>query len=201
MSFAAPRPLTVRWRPEHGDGLEHLTLRPEAGDQPEAGRIVARGVLIGGRAGRPYGVDYATASAGGWAVRRFDLATTDGMALSVESDGAGTWRNHDGRALPEFDGCLDVGLAGSAFTNTLPIRRVAWGPGRRDADLAVLYVPFDTFVPVRDGQRYRALEGGRDAADGQRRFRYEAADRGFAAELTVDADGLVLEYPGLFRRA
>jgi hypothetical protein len=33
------------------------------------------------------------------------------------------------------------------------------------------------------------------------RYRYESLDgSGFSAELAVDADGLVLDYPGLFRR-
>ena len=59
--------------------------------------------------------------------------------------------------------------------------------------MTMLYVPFDSFAPVRDEQVYACLEPGR-------RFRYQAADRAFAAELTVDADGLVEDYPGLFSR-
>jgi hypothetical protein len=33
-----------------------------------------------------------------------------------------------------------------------------------------------------------------------RRYRYEAVDGSFARELEVDARGLVVTYPGLFRR-
>jgi hypothetical protein len=55
------------------------------------------------------------------------------------------------------------------------------------------YVPFDTFKPMVDGQIYRCLEAGRV-------YRYEAADRSFTADLTVDGDGLVTDYPGLFTR-
>ena len=57
----------------------------------------------------------------------------------------------------------------------------------------MLYVPFDSFVPIVDRQIYSVLEGGR-------RFRYEAADRSFEAVLPVDSDGLVLDYPGFFER-
>ena len=31
-------------------------------------------------------------------------------------------------------------------------------------------------------------------------FRYEAVDGSFAADITVDADGLVVDYPSLFVR-
>ena len=181
--------LSRRWRPGDGTGLEHLTVAPEAGG------IVARGVVIGDRGARSYGVDYTVACDAGWRVRELDLGTTDGMALSLRSDGEGGWTNHDGRPLPEFDGCLDVDLAGSPFTNTLPVRRVDWAAqGPEPLPLSVLYVPFETFVPVRDRQIYTCLEPGR-------RFRYEAADRSFAADLAVDEDGLVGDYPGLFLRA
>lgn len=188
MSFAPPRRAGARWVPVGAPGLEQLDLAVEGAD------ILARGVVVGERGGTPYGVDYTIVCDRTWTVRALDLGTTRGMALSLRSDGAGHWINHDGRRLPEFDGCLDVDLAGTPFTQTLPIRRLDWTrQGARPAALAVLHVPFETFVPVVDGQRYACLEPGR-------RFRYEAADRSVAAELTVDDDGLVLDYPGLFTR-
>jgi hypothetical protein len=55
------------------------------------------------------------------------------------------------------------------------------------------YIPFDTFRPTIDEQRYRCLDPGR-------LYRYEAVDRSFAADLSVDEDGLVTDYPGLFTR-
>ena len=56
----------------------------------------------------------------------------------------------------------------------------------------MLYVPFDTLAPRRDRQRYTCLEPGR-------RFRYEGLRTGFTAEIGIDDDGLVVDYPGLFR--
>ena len=98
-----------------------------------------------------------------------------------------------GDALPEFDGCIDIDLAGTPFTNTLPIRRLGLTPESGTVPLDMLYVPFDSFRPLRDQQRYTCIEEGR-------RYRYEAADRTFTAELPVDEDGLVTDYPTLFRR-
>lgn len=187
MSFRAARPRSLRWRPVEGVGLEHVTVQPE-GDE-----ILARGVVIGDRGGFPYGVDYTIVLTRGWSVRSLDLATTAGMALSIRHDGEGSWTNYDGRPLPEFEGCLDVDLAGSAFTNTLPMRRVDWSKTAGPLPLRMVYVPFDTFVPVPDGQIYTAM-------DDRRSFEYQAADRSFAARLPVDRDGFVIDYPGLFQR-
>ena len=44
-----------------------------------------------------------------------------------------------------------------------------------------------------DRQRYTCLEP-------DRRYRYESLDRDFTREIEVDDDGLVVTYPGLFRR-
>lgn len=185
--MSAFRPLatkSVRWRPEEGVGLEHLTV------QTVDGLIVARSVVIGERGGHPYGVRYTVTCDARWAVRRLDLETTDDRRVSLASDGQGHWIDAQRRPLPEFEGCIDIDLAGTPFTNTLPIRRL---DPVDVVELTMLYVPFDTFLPVIDEQRYRCLERGR-------LYRYEAVDRTFAADLPVDEDGFVLDYPTLFRR-
>ncbi len=51
-----------------------------------------------------------------------------------------------------------------------------------------------SFEPEVDGQRYTCIEPGR-------LFLYEAIDRSFQAHLTVDEDGLVVDYPTLFTRS
>jgi hypothetical protein len=56
----------------------------------------------------------------------------------------------------------------------------------------MLYIPFDDFVPRLDRQIYTCLA--------PRLFRYQAAERSFEAELPVDEDGLVVDYPSLFER-
>lgn len=185
--FRIPSPTTVRWRPVEGEGIEHLTIAPFADG------IRADSVLIGDRSGTPYGVHYRIDCDQHWTVLSFTIQTTTGTRLALRSDGHGHWRDDDGRALPEFDGCIDIDLAGTPFTNTLPIRRLGLTRAAGTARLTMLYVPFDTFRPVRDGQHYTCLEDGR-------LYRYEAEDRSFRADLAVDADGLVLDYPTLFQR-
>lgn len=185
------RPLflkTVRWRPLEGEGLEHLAVGP-LGEKT----IRASSVLIGERGGRPYGLRYRIDCDEAWAVSAFSLETTSGHRLHLLSDGKGHWRDADGTALPTLDGCIDIDLAGTPFTNTLPIRRLGLTPDAGTVRLNMLYVPFDTFEPFADGQNYTCLEEGR-------LYRYEAEDRSFAADLPVDEDGLVTDYPTLFQR-
>jgi uncharacterized protein len=170
-----------------GTGLEHLTL------SIESGQIIARSVLIGERGGRPYGVSYVIVCDAGWVIHTLDLETTAGQTLFLVKDGGGRWTDQSGVHLPRFDGCIDVDLAGTPFTNTLPIRRLDLDVRDGPVELKMLYVPFDTFAPIVDEQRYRCLAC-------RSLYRYEAVDRSFSADLPVDADGLVTDYPALFER-
>lgn len=192
MAFRPLLPTTVRWRPMEGDGLEHLTIAPihNAG----AAAIRAAGIIIGGRGGTPYGVTYRIDCTVDWAVIAFSVDTTDGRRLALTSDGNGHWCREDGSPLPQFDGCIDIDLYGSPFTNSLPIRRLELTPESGTARLSMLYIPFDTFEPVRDGQLYTCIVPGK-------LYRYAAEDRDFTVDLPVDDDGLVIDYPIYFRRA
>ena len=52
-------------------------------------------------------------------------------------------------------------------------------------------------APTLAGAARTVLEKG----DGGGLYRFESLDGGFTADLPVDPDGLVLDYPGLFKRA
>lgn len=179
---------TVRWRPVEGEGLEHLDIRGTGS------AIHVDSVLIGGEAGRTYGIHYRIECDPDWCVRTLGIASTSGQHLEMLSDGKGRWRLADGTPQPQHDGCIDVDFTGTPFTNTLPIRRLNLMPSDGSVRLRVLYVPFATFEPLADTQLYTCLDAGR-------KYRYQAAERPFVAELPVDADGFVIDYPGLFERA
>ncbi|EJK79775.1 putative glycolipid-binding domain-containing protein [Rhizobium rhizogenes] len=191
MAFRPLLPTTVRWRPLEGDGLEHLTIAPI--NTAAGAAIRACGTIIGGRGGSPYGVFYRIDCTADWTVLSFAVETTDGRRLALFSDGKGHWQTEDGLALPQFDGCIDIDLYGSPFTNSLPIRRLEMTPEDGTVKLSMLYIPFDSFEPVRDGQRYTCITP-------EKLYRYAAEDRVFTVDLPVDADGLVIDYPIYFRR-
>jgi hypothetical protein len=112
--------------------------------------------------------------------------------LELSSDGSGAWL--DGRGQPRHDlaGALDVDITATPFTNTLPIRRLGLREGESSTIVAV-YVSLPELTVTTNRQRYTCLEP-------DRRYRYESVDSDFTSELEVDGDGLVVTYPGLFRR-
>src|SRR5829696_1002972 len=87
-------------------------------------------------------------------------------------------------------------VAGMPFTDTLPIRRLGLAPGE-SAEVTVAYFDGAELQPWPEPQRYTCHEKG----DSGGRYRFLSLDGGFTADLPVDADGLVLDYPGLFKRA
>lgn len=120
-----------------------------------------------------------------WRVVRVEVVW-NGRSLSLQSDGAGHWQGPEG-PLPEVSGCLDVDIAWTPFTNTLPIRRMG-----HTGEIKALFLSPPDLNPQMVLQRYTLLDNGR--------WRYESLTSGYTNEITVDAEGLVVEYPGLFLR-
>ena len=115
--------------------------------------------------------------------------------ILLTTDGAGSWLVNGERA-PGLDGCLDVDLESSAMTNTLPVHRLGLAVGGQ-ADAPAAYVRALDLSVGRLEQTYRRLadEGG------HRRYDYAAPAFGFTSRLVYDESGLVLDYPGIARRA
>lgn len=186
------RNLEAMWALREGPGLEHLRLRVG-----ESG-IEADGVVVGEEDGTAFRARYVVRCDPGWRARELVVDPLDGSEpLRLNSDGEGDWRGSSGRALPELRGCRDVDLSATPFTNTLPIRRLDLGEGE-SSEIAVVYVNVPSMELVPSGQRYTCLE--RRVGDGLYRCEDEGLFRGFTADLQVDGYGLVLDYPGIFRR-
>jgi hypothetical protein len=127
-----------------------------------------------------------------WHVRQFllfrDMEDPD---LWLGTDGSGRWGEMNGAHRPELDGCVDLDLPCTPFTNTLPIRRLPLHVGD-SADITVAYVDVETLDVRPDHQRYTRLD--------THRWRFEQLETGWAQEFDVDRFGLVRDYPTLFRR-
>ena len=128
-----------------------------------------------------------------WRTRHVEVTVLEPehRMLRLEADGEGHWAGR-----PELDGCIDVDISATPFTNTLPIRRLGLEPGESE-ELTVTYVRVPELLVGPERQRYGCLEAQADGG----LYRFEALPSGFTAELPVDTDGLVIDYPGLFRRA
>lgn len=181
----------VRWREWEGEGLEHCVCRfTDDG-------LTLEGVVVTTDEGR-HGAHYRVRTDAAFRTREVRVAFVGGPVLHVEADGEGHWRDLiDYRALPALDGCVDVDIRITPATNTLPIRRLKLPQGE-SCDIRVAYVPLPgqaegAFLPRPVEQRYTCLTE-------ESLYRYEGLDSGFTADIEVDAEGLVLDYPGVFRR-
>ncbi len=176
----------VRWASLEGDGIEHLTF------DRDDDRIVVESAVVGQRYGKPYGLAYRVVCDARWHATHAVLKVMGGGTLELRSDGDGHWRDGAGRALPELDGCIDIDIAATPYTNALPIGRLGLGRGERQP-IDVVYVSTPDLTVSRVRQAYACIEPGR-------RYRYEGVFRDFTAEMDIDEDGLVIDYETLFRR-
>ena len=182
--MTAPR--IVRWRDWSGAGIEHLVLTTG-----EHG-ITADSAVVGTIEGVPFAARYRIGCDPDWRVRSVMAEVVGGPKVRLAGDGAGNWTDEAGRSRPALAGAVDVDLSVTPFTNTLPIRRLGLGAGQ-SAEILVVYLDFPDMRAGIDRQRYTCLAP-------MRRYLFEAVDGTFTREIRVGDDGLVLTYPGLFRR-
>lgn len=111
-------------------------------------------------------------------------------ALHLLASGDGNWTDADGHAIPGLDGCVDVDIEWSPLTNTLPVRRL--NLEARDEDIRVTYISLPDLAVRPMKQVYSRLDSST--------VRYRSEPRDFQRDIVVDAEGFVVDYPGLFRR-
>lgn len=193
-------PRAFAWQRTDTTGGEFVTLDDRRGLHAQGMAFAADNAV--------YSCRYELHTDEGWASTRLEV-TTEGAAwrrtLRMER-AAGRWRVTTGeqgdldRVLPAapFSGIedadrlhkvLDVDLYSSPLTNTLPVRRLGLhraAPGTVSTiEAAWVLLPSLAVLPLQ--QVYEVLP--------DRRIRYSS--EGFTADLEIDADGYVVDYPGL----
>jgi hypothetical protein len=179
------------WSALQEPGMEHLHLVED-----ESG-VRADSLVLGLDDGAPFRLWYQVRADAAWTVRecRFQVGGEQGAVLRLVSDGQGHWTDAAGGAYPALEGCADVDITVTPFTNTLPIRRLTLAPSA-SAELLVAYVTIPELSVRPARQRYTCLSRTEVGAV----YRYEGLESGFRADLTVDAQGLVIAYPNLWQR-
>lgn len=112
-------------------------------------------------------------------------------ALHLMTEGDGHWTDADGTPLPHLDGCIDVDIRWSPLTNTLPVNRLAIAPGGK-AEITVAYIDLPELNASPQRQQLERVDG--------LTIRYTSQTRPQPVDIITDADGFVLEYPGVFSR-
>ncbi len=177
---------TASWRDWSGKSIEHLVLN-ETSD-----RIHAASVIISTDGDNPFAARYEIACDSEWRVRSVGVELLgEDRKIELTADGEGNWSDETG-ALVEFRGAIDVDITATPFTNTLPIRRINPGNGQ-SADIITVYIQLPEMIVTPDPQRYTCIKEGC-------LYRFESLDSDFAQDIEVDDRGLVITYPGLFKR-
>ncbi|MBU2667745.1 putative glycolipid-binding domain-containing protein [Actinoplanes bogorensis] len=205
-------PSSLFWQRKDTAGAEHVLADSSDG-------LYARGTALAVDP-IPYTCRYELRTGPDWTTSYFDVAAEGaGWARTVRLElAAGRWRvttaeqgnldavlaaaGHAGAGLPGTEdpdllyGAFDVDLSGSPLTNTLPVRRLGLHhPTTDDTGVAhrlnVAWVLLPSLEVVAADQIYTAL--------GEGRVRF--ANETFSADIAIDDDGFVLDYPGLAQRA
>ena len=164
-------------------GLDGMALRA-------TGRAV-------GQLPEPYWLTYTLQTDDRAATTRLQVTATTAEAqydLDLVRDG-GDW-SVNGQPRADLADALDCDLACSPLTNTMPIIRhgLQHGPGAGTYRFVMAFVQVPTLRVVASQQSYTHLGLAEDAA----RVRYASGT--FASDLTVDRDGLVIDYPTMAHR-
>ena len=171
---------------------------------------------IGGARTAWYVTDWELEVGDGWRTRALRVTARGfgwSRTLDLERSSQGEW-HADAQQTGDVDlpapgladpstlaGALDCDLGLCPLTNTMPIRRL----GLLDADvpetpLVMAWVEVPSLRVIRSDQAYASAPASASAGGG-RRVRFRSLDSDFAADLEVDADGLVIGYPGIGRLA
>ena len=125
----------VLWTPWVDPGLEHLRMaRISKG-------INADGMIVGIKDNVPFRAHYKVRGDSAWRLQQVEIYLLDDSSedIKMHADGRGHWTDDSGAPLPFLDGCVDMDISATPFTNTLAIQRLGLKPGETAA-LPVVYV-------------------------------------------------------------
>src|ERR1700686_5265835 len=193
----------ITWVKEGGLGAEFVDVNL----QPS--RLTASGIAIGS-APVGYRADYKLETLGEFVTSGLEVTTRGddwSRKLELRRTRSGKWSIRTATvgflALPdpggdvaEFSDALDCDLALSPLTNSMPVLRHGMLEGGGPVGFVMAWVRLPDLSIYRSRQRYTFVRKVRDGSV----IRYESRDSAFAADITFDRDGLVVDYPGIGRR-
>jgi hypothetical protein len=149
--------------------------------------------IIGSYAKELYKIEYRIQTNQYWETTFFEIKSQLDNAIEITNFrkvGRESW-NVNGQPDGKFDGCIDIDISLTPFTNTLPINRLNLSE-KEGEQIKVLYVDVlgRKMMPVQ--QKYTKLS--------QTDYKFENVPNDFESVITIDDLGLVVKYPGLFSR-
>ena len=182
----------LTWRAHDEPRMESVRVQLSGKRIKAYGRVVAAATPAHPAFSASY--DLVTDESG--ATKRLSLTVTLAereRQLSIARDEENMWmvQEHSGQtSRSAFDGALDVDMVFSPFFNALPIRRTGVLPGSGESvTVPVVYVRVPDLSVEVENISYAATEDGIALSS-------PVAD----TTITVDADGFIIDYPGLAER-
>lgn len=183
-------PTELMWRHEDEPGFEHVRIddgHPEwtvfdsMFVREHEGQVRRGGyTLIVDKAWRTLEIRIMVEQAPGSMAARHLLASGDG-----------SWTDANSNLIPELDGCIDLDIAWTPLTNTLPIRRLGLQNGA-EAESRLVYIALPELAIRPMKQTYSRIDANT--------VRYQSETRGFTRDIVVDDEGYVVDYPDVFLR-
>jgi len=128
-----------------------------------------------------------------WVVQQFLLfRDMDEPDLWLATDGHGRWGEMNGDHRTELDGCIDIDLPGTPFTNSILIHRLPLHVGHSSTQ-NVITVDTETLGVTVVPQMYTRID--------THRWQYISLLQNKTVEVSVDEFGFVIDEPGAFSRA
>lgn len=178
----------VIWEQIVEKGLEHLVL--QQGEDIEADSLA-----LGMIEGAAYRIKYQILCDLEWRVEKVRVEDLlNHKTLDFMRRGEGIWTNEGDQPIDAIKGCSDVDIMITPFTNTLPIRRLNLVL-HKSKEISVVYFSLPELTVSKLNQRYTFLAQEND----HRVYKYESLNSGFTSDIKVDSDGLVTDYPGIFK--
>jgi hypothetical protein len=188
------KPIIVTWQ-----GIAARTSLEQVRLFVSEGRLRASGRLVVAT-GSPFSASFEFTASRTGDVGRGLLRTTavdTERQISVGRTEDGMWLIDHGKGetkRDEFDGAMDVDVAGSVTFSALPIRRLGLHRKPGEAELPVLYISMPDLTVTLVRQTYRTVEITETGAV----INYTDAHR--SADIVVDTDGLPVTYPDVANR-
>lgn len=149
--------------------------------------------IIGSYRKKIYKTEYCIKTNHNWETVFFEISSRYSNKLEVvrmEGDGKGNWSS-SGKRVKQFEGCIDIDISLTPFTNSLPINRLNLIQNQRQ-EIQVIYLDVLAQQMRMVRQQYIRLS--------DTMYRYQNIPNDFEANIPVNEFGLVVDYPSLFAR-
>jgi hypothetical protein len=194
-SAATRKPSVYTWQRQDPPRLESVRLLVTDSRLRASGRLIA---TADGES-EPFSASFEASIDKGEAAGRLLLRTTTAeeerqISLSRTEDGVWLIDRGDHSYRDAFDGSETVAVAGMVNFHTQPIRRHGLHRKAGEVDLAVVFVSLPELAVSLVRQSYRTVSIDADGAV----IAFTQAD--VTTDIVVDADGIVIDQPGVARR-